>query len=146
MDIHITRVIDHLVYYFFVSRHLFSGQVFRGASVDTGISLVILKFDWNLLPGLVLSKVPSHYWNKKKCNSRCWYSRCCFQTLALSTAANHRHLCQEHEYNGQSVFKLVRIHFIPIKADVLFSVSSSTKYCMLANSLLPIKSLTQWSS
>ncbi len=38
---------------FFVSSHLFSGQVFRGASVDTGISLVILKFDGNLWPGLV---------------------------------------------------------------------------------------------
>ncbi len=46
------RAIDHLLY-FFVSSHLFSGQVFRGASVDTGISLVILKFDGNLLPGLV---------------------------------------------------------------------------------------------
>ncbi len=32
---------------------------------STGISLVILKFDGNLLTGIVLSNVPSQYWNKQ---------------------------------------------------------------------------------
>ncbi len=45
----------------------------------------------------------------RKCNSRCWYSRCCFQTVALSTAANHRHLCQEHK-STQAHWKYVSLH------------------------------------